>query len=391
MEGPRAVTRDELPLLEELVNEACERPRDRLTALGSPAFSSEETAHIKALFENGRPLGLVCFAPGRIVLDGCLILTAELSIMLIHPDWRNQGLATLLLDDCLGQMRREGVRLVFTADRRGLYHRLGFHPAGIIWRAILGIEDLPPAGQAALRVAADEEIRPFLRRLYEGENPRFVEKDMPCGPIHRADPWAGTTGPVSHNCLAMHEGAPAAHALLSIADPDGASGRILEYAGDRKALAGVLREIVRRFGLSNLEMTLPGNDRPFLARLQTAGGAWEARTMPGSLNLLDPIGLWQDVLPRLAGRLGEATARRLVVKIGEDGAFGIALGQEAMVLQDRERLLTLFFGHGTAPWPDRSLPQNLLRVLSVCFPLPLPWLPGLDQDPGPGGQSRPGQ
>ncbi len=52
MEGPRAVTRDELPLLEELVSEACDRPGDRLAALVPPVFPPEETAHLKAVFEN---------------------------------------------------------------------------------------------------------------------------------------------------------------------------------------------------------------------------------------------------------------------------------------------------------------------------------------------------
>ncbi len=391
MQGPRGVTRDELPLLEELVSAAYERSGDSLAALVPPVFVPEETAHLKALFDNGRPLGLVRYAPGQIVLDGCSIPVAGLPVVLIHPDWRNQGLATLLLDDCLGQMRREGVRLVFSADRRGLYRRLGFYPAGLIWRAALSYEELPPAGQAALRVAENGEILSWLRRLYEREDPRFTEGAEPGGLVDRAGPLARPTGPESHTCLAMHEGVPIASAILSMAYPEGTSGRILEYAGDRKALAGVLRQIMRRFGLDRLEITLPGNDRPFLARLQAAGGTWEARTLPGSLKLLDPIGLWQDVLPRLVRRVGEATAHRLAITIGEDGAFGIALGQEALVLQDRERLLTLFFGHGGAPWPDRSLPQNLLRTLSACFPLPLPCLPGLDQGPEPGDQERPGQ
>ena len=391
MEGPRAITRDELPLLEELVSVAWDRPGNRLAAPVPPVLVPEETAHIKAVFEQGRPLGLVCYAPGQIVLDGCHIPVAGLPAVLIHPDRRNQGLATLLLDDCLGQMRRDGVRLVFTADRRGLYRRLGFHPAGIIWRAVLSHEELPPAGQAALRVAESGEILPWRRWLYEREDPRFTEGADPLGLVDRASPAAGTAGGENHTCLAMHEGVPIAYAILSLAGPDGTSGRILEYAGDRKALAGVLRQIMRRFGLVSLEMTLPGNDRPFLERLRAAGGTWEARAMPGSLNLLNPIGLWQDVLPCLARRLGEATARRLTVTRGEDEAFSITLGQEALFLQDRERLLTLFFGRGAAPWPDRSLPQNLLRTLSACFPLPLPWLPGLDLDPEPGDQERPGQ
>ena len=389
MQGPRGVTRDELPLLEELVSAACERPGDSLPALVPPVFVREETAQLKALFDNGRLLGLVRYAPGQIVLDGCSIPVAGLPLVLIHPDWRNQGLATLLLDDCLGQMRREGVRLVFTSDRRGLYRRLGFHPAGLIWRAALCYEELPPAGQTALRVAENGEITSWLRRLYEGEDPRFTEGAEPGGVAARAGPSAWSTGPESHTCLAMHEGVPTAYAILCTAYPDGASGRILEYAGDRKALAGVLRQIVRRFGLDRLEMTLPGNDRPFLDRLRAAGGTWEAGTLPGSLKLLDPIGLWQDVLPRLVRRVGEATAHRLAITSGEDGAFGIALGREALLLQDRERLLTLFFGHGGAPWPDRSLPQNLLRTLSACFPLPLPWLPGLDREREP--QERLGQ
>ncbi|MGE5529295.1 MAG: GNAT family N-acetyltransferase [Patescibacteria group bacterium] len=383
MEGPRAITVDELPLIEELVNDVFRAPEGLppiLFSLFPRLFHESNIEHIRAVFVDRRPVAVVNYLLDRIVIGGCPILAASISTVATRVDYRNQGLSSLLLDDTFGLMRREKVRLVFVSGSRGLYRRMGCHPAGMVWVGRVRRHELPPAGQTALRLAGGMEAIPALHRLHAGEDPRFLRDESQFGLIHQAEPFARAFGYQSHTWLIVRGGEPVAYAIVAVPAADRTEGRVLEYAGDRKALAGALLPIGARLGLETMEIAVPygEGDRQFLEHLRLAGGNWQAQTMPGTINLLDPAGLWSDLMPRFLRLMGETTAHRFALTLGEGETVNLHLGQEAVVIPDRERLVRLFFGAGGEKWPDRPLPAGLQRALSSCFPLPLPWLLGLN-------------
>ncbi|MGE5598276.1 MAG: GNAT family N-acetyltransferase [Bacteroidota bacterium] len=380
MDGPRAVAVDELPLVEELMNDVFRAPgglAPMAFALSPRVLAPENAEHVWAVFDGGRPVATVSYVLDQIALEECPFLAASLSPAATREDYRRRGLASLLLDHCLGLMRAEGVRLLIDSGDRGLYRRAGSCPGGIVWRAVLDREALPPAGDTVCRAAGPADL-PALWRLHQEENPRFVWTEDQYGRVFAAETLACALGCESHPMLVLRGGRPLAYSILLRPKDGGTTGYLQDYAGDRRALSGALRAMTRRLGLEALEINVPFHDGLFLERLRAAGGAWQARTMPGLIDLLDPVGLWSDLRPYFVRRLGENAVDRLRLTGNEEIAVSLRYGQEALVVQDRERLVHLLFGAGDSPRPDRALPGNMRRLLASCLPIPLPWLQGLN-------------
>ncbi|MCL6614384.1 MAG: hypothetical protein K6U03_07215, partial [Firmicutes bacterium] len=235
----------------------------------------------------------------------------------------------------------------------------------ILWRARLRPEDLPPGDPMLFRFAHPDDAG-ILWRLHQGEDPRFAREEelfrhlLPGGEGERA-------------ILVLRGGKPVAYAFLVFRPEAPSVAAVLEYAGERLTLASALRSVAHRLGLGELEIFVPFTDRELLLRLRAAGGDWRVAPMPGAIAILDPEGLWTDLAPHFARRLGEATWRRLSASSYEGGAFGLRLGEEAISLPDPGRLVGLLFGEGEEAWSGSLLPPGLRRTLALCLPLPLPW------------------
>jgi ribosomal-protein-alanine N-acetyltransferase len=77
----------------------------------------------------GRIAGYLCAS--RIIDEGHILTFA------VHPEFRNRGIASALIRDILGQLKREGCRFVFLEVRasnsgaRKMYEKFGFRELGV--------------------------------------------------------------------------------------------------------------------------------------------------------------------------------------------------------------------------------------------------------------------
>lgn len=119
----------------------------------SQASGWNQTADDWAVFiERGQVLG-VRGDDGTLVATGAALPYGEdqgwISMVLVTPAWRKQGLATGLLDECAAHLRAAGRTPVLDATPAGepVYRRMGFAPGMPFerWEA-----DLPPAASAPL-------------------------------------------------------------------------------------------------------------------------------------------------------------------------------------------------------------------------------------------------
>ena len=378
MEAPRAVAADELPLLIELVDSVLyphADPRPSVATLFPRVFREENLEHLVAVFFEGLPVAAVAYLLDEAAGDGWRYLAAGLSSVVTRADYRGRGLATMLLDDCLGRMRREGVRIMLSSLNRRIYGGFGGHPTGLAWfSGNLRRESLPPSSRAVLRLVDDDSAVPLLKKLHELEKPGFVRDEKDFGMMWRADAFARVLGMSSRTWLAMHDGEPMAYAVVTPGEPKKPVGRLVEYAGDRRTLVEALRPIMISLDIEVLEAMVAYTDQDMLARLRRAGD-WRLEPPPGAAILLDPLGLWRDLEPHRLARLGATGAAKLLVSRHEEGPVNFVYGQEAVTIHDQERLLSLLFGE---PSSARNLPANLCRALSACLPLPLPALQGLN-------------
>src|SRR5574340_1039597 len=166
------------------------RPRleemKELQRLGAICFSFDETeepeseqplkvppgARIIAL--DGRPVSAIYMVYNHLLLEGARVKVVSFGGVCTHPDYRGRGLASRLLDACIGEAVAAKATLLFISGDRGLYQRAHAVPGGAVWSAKVRPEDVP--GQVsgiALRRARPEDWA-AVARLHQTEPVRFV-------------------------------------------------------------------------------------------------------------------------------------------------------------------------------------------------------------------------
>lgn len=100
--------------------------QDSYWASGIPLATVERAVANSLCLAVMRGDQLLAFA--RAVTDGATF--AWLCDVIVHPDWRGQGLGKQVISELLAQPELQGLRrlLLATADAHGLYQRHGFTP-----------------------------------------------------------------------------------------------------------------------------------------------------------------------------------------------------------------------------------------------------------------------
>jgi GNAT superfamily N-acetyltransferase len=207
------------------------------------------------------------------------------------PGHRGRGLATGLLEAAVARARAAGADIGLVSGARALYSRAGF-------------ADYPPCQRLqVLRSAAagggDHDVRPAgaadipdLIRLQGGEPVRFERPAEDWRRLLAAGVVFYEPGSVF---LVRHQGACVAY--LAVGRPPAGAGaspgaRVLELAGDRRAVVGGLPALMDALAVPALDIVLPPHDRSLVAA--SAGAGWLA----GELCLPFSAAVWN---PALAG------------------------------------------------------------------------------------------
>lgn len=315
---------------------------------------------------DGKPVSHIRIVYNHLSVQGAKIKTAGFGGVCTHPDYRGRGIATTLLNRCIGETAAAGARLLIISGERGLYRRAHAMSVGPVWKMDLrhGSEDGDPRLTARRAAAPDW---PVLSSLHQAESVRFV----------RAAEFfsrAASTGH-RHIWLIEHGARPVAYLCLSRiwGLPHGARVRVLgEYGGARSAIVAGLHAVFLASGLTEIKLEFPSHDRELAYLYGCRGVGMRAGTIRGhTMRLLDLPGLMRDLRPYLAARLPRQQLRQLSFdQRGETCVFSSASQQTHM---DLSHAASFILGGPGAP----KVRGGLGDVLSLIFPIPLP-MPGLN-------------
>jgi len=366
-DGMRSLRPDEFPGLDELLS-AVFRPG--LIEQYPHIYTPENAPNLRVVVKNGKVVSHIGTIRRHASILGCTVKVASLGGVGTLPEHRGQGYATALFADTLRACREDGVDFVLVSGYRKLYHRYGCRYVGRDWnftlpraRAVDFIDD-----ELTVRPARTQDV-PAMASLYRREPVRWLR---PPSDFHSALNGYVMNRP-NQVLTAWANQSLRAYVILQEQRPEGA-GRVplLEFAGERRSLVGVLGRLIQDHDLEALDVHVLGYDSLLQELLQERGLPGQPTRASGTVVLVDSLQLMERLRPYFAEILGPDAAGLVFQE--RDDALVFSYGSDQVVAPDRGAAAELVFG--TLERREEELLQTggpAGEVLRQIFPIPVLW------------------
>ena len=367
-DGLRSLRADELPALDLLLSAAF---RPGIIEQYPHIYSPENAPNLRVVVKEGKVVSHIGTIRRHASILGCTVKVASMGGVGTLPEHRGKGYATALFADTVRACRRAGIDFIVVSGYRKLYHRHGCRYIGRDWNFSLPGEKAAALTDASLslRTARPEEI-PALAALYQREPVRWLR---PLSDFHHA--LSGYVMNRPHEMLTVWEnGHLRGYIILQEKQSEDENKvQLLEFAGDRRSLVGVLGRLVQERNLEALDVHVMGCDLLLQDLLKERGLEGQPAHAAGTVSLVDFPQFMERMRPYFAERIGPDAAAGLVF-YERDDALVFAYGGDQVVAPDRGAAVELIFG--TSENSEEPLLQSggqagdLLRRI---FPIPALW------------------
>jgi GNAT superfamily N-acetyltransferase len=342
---PRRPAGDELGALERWLDAGLRRGEwGRLAAEYPLTMGPDGSRRHQCVYAGDRPVAHAMSHSIEVVARGRRLPLGMVGNVFSDPAWRGRGLASACVEAAVAELRGEGACLALLwSDRRELYARLGFQPAGRerLWDLAGASERCAGVASAAARPCD----LPALERLYAAKR---VRAQRPPGALARL-----LAAPDTHLALARAGASPLAYAACGRGDDF--HGVVHEWAGPPEAVAACVARLRRMHGAHTL---LAGPEPDPLEALLARAGARRRDGVFALARILDAERLWRALSPR-----------RSALRFAGD-RHGVALHDGTVRYDlDHAQALEIFFGAG--PAVVGGLPRGVRRALARLLPWPL--------------------
>jgi len=338
-------------------------------------FDEANLENLRIMVEHGQPVSHIGMLQRDLSIYGCTIRVGSVGSVCTHPEYRMQGYAGRMLDDCIHKLERDGADIMLVSGNRTLYQRAGCAPVGLVYHVNIRDGDRDRLRAEGIEVCSEADLRDVIR-LHQGESVRFIR------PYDDVEKLLSVTGDLPSLgweqtllIIQWYEH-PMAYVVVRSTEKEGhRTGRIVEYAGSREVLIRSLGVLLDRYGVKQLRISIPFYDRALIHGLESRGFGYEVGTMGGhTLRVIHFERLMERMRSYMEERLGRKAAARLVF-FERGGRFIFRWGDEERRVGDRLTLTRMLFG--ASGGETRGHIKGLQAVLREILPLPLP-LPGLN-------------
>ncbi|MBI3911938.1 MAG: GNAT family N-acetyltransferase [Armatimonadetes bacterium] len=362
---------EELPALLDLADRVFRSRRSGAMEKEYPLlFHPDNLEQLRVIRAQGRPVSHVGVCLREGVILGCRMGVASIGSVATAPDYRGGGMASALMEDARRHSLERGVSLMLISGGRGLYHRLGYVPAGRFASLVA------PAGTAPMtsgqpRPCAAGDILTVVG-FHQREPVRYIRslddwrRLLNAGNLmnHPADLWIIEDGgvPVGYVATQQPSSGPGPRSPV----------RAYEFAGARRAVAEALPTLAAHYGAEEIEIVTQPDDAALLAEARRRDWRIGARGFPGTLGIIDGPAFFAALHPYLEERWGRDLGGLELEPLPEGAIFRRA-GAEYR-LETRGLLTTLVFGGDVET--ARALPPPpapVAEALRAAFPMPLLW------------------
>jgi GNAT superfamily N-acetyltransferase len=361
-EGPRALRPHEHPSAIRLLNYIL-RPDGPPSLLEEYplVLGMDNIENMRVMVKDSEVISHAAVYFSTLVSGNMAFKVGGIGSVATHPSYRGQGLASMVIKDCIRIMEEAGCHLsVLWTQRHDFYRNLGYETAGS--------EYLFKVSSADLRhISCGCEIvqysPPHLHAIMELHNQETLRTER------TKTEWEAYFGiPKSGKLLALRGDRVTAYAVMGKGED--LKRCVLDWGGDLEDLLCLIREFAGPAG-GEIMILVP-------AYLSELGRTLERMRLPkvfeylAMVRVIDAEAVSSVIQEHVRNLLGE-DFRILQTESG----FRIRVGDQEAAVPDERALSRILFGPNAASNLLRDLPRKSASALDKAFPIPL-FIWGLD-------------
>ncbi|SMF89553.1 Predicted N-acetyltransferase YhbS [Paenibacillus uliginis N3/975] len=344
-----------------------------------PMIFEPGISHSYGAFDaEGKVTAFMGLVPFTIRTEAAMLKTFSIGSVCTDPDSRGKGLAGELLNQCKAHAERSGASLIFISGARSLYTRAACRHFGRAMQYRLTPQDTLQLkgklqGPYQVREMTPDDIFK-VHGLIEKRTAAYVSSANELDKLLGASAFSNVIRLEQKVLVAEQNGTLVAFAIIGVPGTTMTPSRpatLIEWAGHDEAAAYLLSEAFDRYGLQELIVALPWQDRELSVLLEAAGSEVQNTRNSGTLYLVNG----RELLRQIAPMLPEEAAGILQAE-GDHGPYLYKQDGETVILDD-EGLLSLLFDPES---PHRTTIAEAGDTVVHGFtlrPIPLPYTEGL--------------
>jgi GNAT superfamily N-acetyltransferase len=374
MEGPRAIKKHELPLLESMANTVFrhgEQAPQTMFQEYPDLYDDANCPNIRIITEDGAPVANINYLPQTLVIEGCRIPAATLGGVSTLEDYRGKGYSSLLLADCINRMKEQKLCLLHVSGDRSMYRRAGCQPAGRMLHFDLDASTpFYVDSDIVVRDADDADLFEICR-LYNRESVRYDRSMDRMELLLHSRKFLGHPTSERRTLVVQRAGVMEAYAVVLI---EKGSGEVGEWAGNKRLVLAAIPLILRTCHLASVHGDILQHEKDVIAFLMQLGCTLMDRRLDGTIKILDFTALMESLDPYFQAHYWRGFLNGLQVDSLPDG-IRFRHGAHHLLLSSPSTWNDLIFGGGldyremTSDLEIENI-QYFQDFFTAVFPLP---------------------
>lgn len=367
-DGIRSVRRSEMDSLNKLIGDVF---FPDLPKIQPHAFHEDNLSNLRVVVADGEVVSHIGTIRRDVSIMGCTAKVASLGGVATYASHRGRGHAGALLQDTMRVCREDGVDYIMVSGYRNMYHRHGCRTVGRDWMYGVDAELASDFDDADLSIQlATEADVDVLGGIYRREPVRWMRP--PSDIVFGIDGWVQNK-PARTFLVKRGESEQAFVVVQTATEKDEGRVAVLDYAGERSAIVGVLGQLIAEQKLNRLSIHAKGFDTVLQDLLTARGVTGKKVNVPGTTMIIHFEKFMEKMRPYFVERVGEKAANGLVFREVDD-EYHIYYGGDRVVAESRGAVAELIFGTWEGAEEDMlNLGGQAGDILRACLPIPGLW------------------
>jgi len=370
MEGPRGLKKDELRSAAELANLVFRHDSQYKMEEEFPLlFSENNLENIRVFVDAGKVVSMVGMCINDVIIMGCMIGAVCIGSVCTHPEYRNKGLASKLLEDATNRAVQEGASLMLVSGDRGLYRRFGCVDAGIYrWYSIKRDQLEVHEKNLTLRKYGEKDVIELVK-LHQLEPIRFIRTYEDFKTLLESKRLCDQ---ISETYVVEQNGPVVAYVSLQLPRSRDLPLAILELAGSRVAILKTLRSLMDDVGTESAIVRTTTADVELDHLMVSAGAKRSTGGFMGTVKLIDIERFLESIDTYMTEVIGKRRRKNLSIKYeGKNSELSFTYMDQKFSIRGIDEITSFIFGSVEKQQKLKHANSELEDMLNSIFPMPL--------------------